>query len=300
MRIVVSGASGLIGTALRRRLHQEGHDVVQLVRRPPRAGQVRWDPADGDLDPVVLEGADAVVNLGGAGIGDKRWTKARKRLILDSRVDGTALLARTIAALDDPKPVFLSASAIGIYGDRGDERLTEESPPGSPADDFQTEVTIAWEAAARPAWGAGARTALLRTGIVLDGEGGALGRMLLPFKLGIGGRIGSGEQWWSWIGLPDTVRAIAHLLSSDIEGPVNVTAPTPVTNAEFTRSLGAVLHRPTILPVPRLALSTLLGEELAESLVYTSAKVIPQKLLDDGFVFEEPELRPALEAALTD
>ncbi len=297
MRIVISGASGLIGTALRRQLAGEGHDVVQLVRRSPDTGQVRWDPASGALDQATLAGADAVVNLSGAGIGDKRLTEERKRLILESRVDSTSLLARTMAAMDTPPAVFLSASAIGFYGDRDDAALDETSPSGS-ADDFLVQVVEAWEGATAPAAAAGIRTVLMRTGIVIDKDEGAVGKMLLPFKLGIGGRLGSGDQWWSWIALQDVVRAICHLLTSTLSGPVNLTAPNPVTNKAFTAALGEVLKRPTVLPVPKFALSALLGSDLADALVFTSAKVLPKRLLDDGFVFEYPELAPALAAAL--
>lgn len=297
MRVVISGASGLIGTALRRRLSGSGHEVVRLVRRPPGQDEHRWDPATGELDPLALTGADAVVNLSGAGIGDKRWTEARKEEIYDSRILTTRLLVERMTALDTPPRVFISASAIGIYGDRGDEKLTEDSAPG-PADDFLVHVTADWEDAARPAADAGIRTVLARSGIVLDRDEGALGRMLLPFKLGIGGKLGSGRQWWSWISIVDEVRAIEHLLASDLNGPVNLTAPHPVTNDEFTKALGDVLGRPTFMWVPRFALDVLLGSELAESSAFTSARVIPQKLLDDGFDFEHDVVKDGLEAAL--
>ncbi len=297
MRIVISGASGLIGSALRRRLGDGGHEVVRLVRRPPEVGEHQWDPSAGVLDPGALAGAHAVVNLSGAGIGDKRWTEARKKEIYDSRILSTRLLVERMTALDSPPGVFVSASAIGIYGDRGDEKLTEDSAPG-PGDDFLVRVTADWEEAARPAADAGIRTVMARTGIVLDRGDGALARMMLPFKLGIGGKLGSGSQWWSWISLVDEVRAIEHVLESDVTGPVNLTAPHPVTNAEFTKALGQVLGRPTFMWVPRFALDVLLGSELAESSAFTSARVIPQKLLDDGFTFEHDVVKGALEAAL--
>jgi uncharacterized protein (TIGR01777 family) len=297
MRIVISGASGLIGTELRRHLGESGHDVAQLVRRTPAAGQVQWDPASGNLDPAALAGADAVINLGGAGIGDKRLSEERKQLVLSSRVDSTSLLAGTMAAMDAPPPVFLSASAIGFYGDRGDAALDESSPSGA-ADDFLVHVVEAWESAAQPAAAAGIRTVLMRSGIVLDNDEGALGKMLLPYKLGIGGKLGSGDQWWSWIALQDEVRAISHLLTSALSGPVNLTAPNPVTNKAFVDVLGEVLKRPTVLPVPKFALSALLGSDRADALVFTSAKVLPKKLLEDGFVFDYPELRAALAATL--
>lgn len=299
MRILISGSSGLIGSALRRHLSGFGHDVVRLVRSNPAPGEVRWDPAAGELAPEALQGIDAVVNLSGAGVGDRRWTALRKAEILDSRVDSTRLLAETMAGMQDPPTVFLSSSAIGYYGDRGDAVLTESSGPG-PSDDFLVQVTLAWEAAARPALDAGIRTVNLRTGIVLDAGAGALGKMLLPFKLGIGGRLGDGEQWWSWISLEDEVRAITHLLTSSMDGPVNLTAPQPATNAEVTQALGAALGRPTLLPVPALALELLLGKELAKAVAFTSARVLPERLLADGFEFRHPNLQSGIAGALED
>lgn len=297
MRILISGSSGLIGSALRRHLTAHAHDVVRLVRSEPAPGEVRWDPATGDLDPAAFDGVDAVVNLSGAGVGDRRWTAERKAEIVDSRVNPTRLLAETMADLPQRPEVFLSSSAIGFYGDRGDAVLTESSGPG-PADDFLVRVTTEWEAAAEPAVGAGIRTVHLRTGIVLDEEAGALGRMLLPFKLGIGGRLGDGEQWWSWISLEDEIRAITHLLTSPLDGPVNLTAPRPATNAEVTKALGAALGRPTLLPVPGFALDLLLGKELAQALAFTSARVLPERLLADGFEFRHQDLGAGIAAAL--
>jgi uncharacterized protein (TIGR01777 family) len=258
---------------------------------------VRWDPATGDLDPAAFDGVDAVINLSGAGVGDRRWTAERKAEIVDSRVNPTRLLAETMADLPQRPEVFLSSSAIGFYGDRGDAVLTESSGPG-PADDFLVRVTTEWEAAAEPAVGAGIRTVHLRTGIVLDEDAGALGRMLLPFKLGIGGRLGDGEQWWSWISLEDEIRAITHLLTSPLDGPVNLTAPRPATNAEVTKALGAALGRPTLLPVPGFALDLLLGKELAQALAFTSARVLPERLLADGFEFRHQDLGAGIAAAL--
>ncbi len=297
MRILISGSSGLIGSALRRHLTAHAHDVVRLVRSEPAPGEVRWDPATGDLDPAAFDGVDAVINLSGAGVGDRRWTAERKAEIVDSRVNPTRLLAETMADLPQRPEVFLSSSAIGFYGDRGDAVLTESSGPG-PADDFLVRVTTEWEAAAEPAVGAGIRTVHLRTGIVLDEEAGALGRMLLPFKLGIGGRLGDGEQWWSWISLEDEIRAITHLLTSPLDGPVNLTAPRPATNAEVTKALGAALGRPTLLPVPGFALDLLLGKELAQALAFTSARVLPERLLADGFEFRHQDLGAGIAAAL--
>lgn len=298
MRILITGSSGLIGAPLCRHLEAQGHEVIRLVRREPsHSAEVRWDPAAGELNETVVEGLDAAVNLAGAGVGDKRWTEEYRALVWDSRVDSTALLADALAAADAPPRVIVSSSAIGIYGDRGDEALTEESEPAG-AGDFLADLVKAWEDAAAPAKAAGIRTVFARTGIVMDDQGGALGRILLPFKFGLGGRLGSGDQWWSWISIADEVRAIAHLLDADLSGPVNLTAPNPVTNAEFTRILGEVLGRPTLLPVPRLALEVALGKERAAALAFTSAKVLPQKLLDSGFAFTHPTLEEALRAEL--
>lgn len=297
MRILIGGSSGLIGSALVQHLANGGHDVVRLVRRAARDGELEWSPSNGILDPGVFDGVDAVVNLGGVGIGDKRWSDDRKQLILSSRVDTTRLLAETIAGLDTKPAVFVSSSAIGFYGDRGDEVLTEESLAG-PGDDFLVQVAVAWEAAATPASIAGIRTVHPRTGIVLDDNDGALGKMLLPYKLGVGGKLGNGEQWWSWISLEDEVRAIAHIIDGDLEGPVNLTAPNPVMNAEFTKALGDVINRPTILPTPRFGLELLLGKELAQALVFTSARILPEKLTASGFVFSHPTVRDALHATL--
>jgi uncharacterized protein len=297
MRILISGSSGLIGSSLRRHLTALGHDVQRLVRSAPAAGEVPWDPAAGALDPAAFDGVDAVVNLSGAGVGDRRWTSERKAEILHSRVDSTRLLAETMAGRAHPPAVFVSSSAIGYYGDRGDEVLTEASGPG-PADDFLVRVATAWEAAARPAADAGIRTVTARTGIVLDASSGALGRMLLPFKLGVGGRLGSGRQWWSWISLDDEVRAITHLLTSQLAGPVNLTAPAPATNAEVTEALGSALRRPTLLPVPGFALDVLLGKELAQAVAFTSARVHPERLTGDGFAFLHPDVEAGVDVAL--
>jgi uncharacterized protein (TIGR01777 family) len=305
MKIVITGASGLIGSTLVHHLTSSEHEVLQLVRREPATGShARWDPDAGVLDPSLLEGAHAVINLSGAGIGDKRWSDQRKRLVLESRTRTTSLLAETIAAMDQRPAVLINASAVGFYGDRGDEELTEDSGPG-PETDFLTHVVREWERATTPAEEAGTRVVHLRTGIVLDTGGGLLGSvlglpfgLLLAFKLGVGGRVGSGTQWWSWVAIEDEVRAIEHLLASHLSGPVNVTAPNPVTNAEFTKVLGAVLRRPTVIPVPRFALRGLLGGELAEALAFTSARVLPNRLVADGFEFTYPDLQPALERLL--
>ncbi len=297
MKIAISGASGLIGTALSRSLRLDGHDVVALVRRPVRPDEdaARWDPAAGTIDAAPLENVDAVVHLAGAGIGDKRWTDAYKREVLESRTRGTDLLARTVAALERPPAVMVSGSAIGIYGDTGDVAVTEDGPHG---DDFLAGVCEQWEAAAAPAVEAGIRVPFLRTGVVLSPTGGALAKLLPLFKLGLGGRMGSGRQWWSWISLDDEVSVIRWLLEHEVAGPVNATAPAPATNAELTRVLGEVLHRPAWLPVPAFGPKLLLGGELADSLLFTSQRVLPGVLSQHGFSFAHPTLEGALRVML--
>jgi uncharacterized protein (TIGR01777 family) len=293
MRVVVTGSSGPIGNALCSHLAGSGHHVVRVVRRPVRPGEatLSWDPEAGTIDTRGLEGADAVVHLAGAGIGDGRWTESRKRVLVESRTRSTALLAGALAGLDHQPRVLVSASAIGYYGDRSDEILTEQSPRG---DDFLASLCVRWEAEASPAAEAGVRVVCARTGLVLSKEGGALPKLLPLFKLGLGGRFGSGEQWWSWITLDDEIRAIAWLLEKDIRGPVNLTAPNPVTNREFTRILGAVLSRPARLPVPRFGPRLLLGSELADALLFSSARVQPAVLESSGFAFSHSDLEVGL------
>jgi uncharacterized protein (TIGR01777 family) len=295
MKIVISGASGLIGTPLVTRLRGKGHEVVRLVRRTPAQGEAQWDPRAGVLDPAVLEGADAVIHLSGAGIGDKRWTDAYKREVLESRTLSTSLLARTIATLERKPRVFLSGSAIGIYGARDDEALTESSAHGT---GFLADVCEQWEAAAAPASDAGVRTVFLRTGIVLSPQGGALKKLLAVFKIGIGGRFGSGKQWQSWISLDDELGAIEFLLDAPVSGPVNLTAPQPVTNAEFTRVLARVVKRPAVLPIPSFGPKLLLGAELADALLFTGQRVLPNVLTTNGYVFAHATLEDALRALL--
>jgi uncharacterized protein (TIGR01777 family) len=297
MDVLVTGAHGLIGTALIPRLRAEGHRVVRLVRGEPEGSDdIRWDPAAGTIDAAGIEGVDAVVHLAGAGIGDKKWTPARKQLILDSRTQGTDLLAGTLAGLARRPRVLLSGSAVGYYGDRGAEELTEASAPG---DDFAARVCVAWEAATAPAEAAGIRVVHLRTGIVLAAHGGALQRMLLPFKLGLGGRIGSGEQYMSWIALDDHIGALCHLLTEEsVRGPANLTAPNPATNAEFTSALGAALHRPTVLPTPLLPLKAVYGAELVEHLLVNGQRVVPRVLEESGYEFAHPQIDDALRAVL--
>ena len=296
-RILVSAASGFLGSALAEELTAEGHDVVKLVRRSPQAAdEIEWDPAAGNLSAAAVEGFDAVVHLSGAGIGDRRWTEERKRVLVESRTDSTALLAETLAGLSQKPEVLISASAIGYYGLlRGDEILTEATGPGS---DYLASLCVAWEAATAAAAEAGIRVATIRTGLVLDAEQGFLAKMLPLFRLGVGGPLGSGKQWWSWIAKEDQVGAILHLLDSNVSGPVNLTAPNPVTNAGFTKTLGEVLGRPAKLPVPRFALAVRLGPEMADATALASQRVQPQQLQESGYEFSYPELEPALRATL--
>jgi uncharacterized protein (TIGR01777 family) len=297
MDIAITGSSGLIGRALTAALTADGHRVVRVLRRDPAPGEdaIRWDPPAGTIDRAALEGIDAVVHLAGAGIGDRRWNEAYKREILESRTRSTALLASTLAGLDHKPAVFLSGSAIGIYGDRGDEVLTEASEPGR---SFLADVVVQWEAEAAPAVEAGIPTAFLRTGIVLTPEGGALPKLLPLFRLGLGGRMGSGRQWWSWISLADEVGAIRFLLGGTVQGPVNLTAPAPVTNAEFTKVLARVLGRPALLPVPSFAPKLLRGPELAQELLFASQRVRPAVLEAAGYEFTHPDLEIALRELL--
>jgi uncharacterized protein (TIGR01777 family) len=298
MLVAITGSSGLIGSSLVGALRGAGHTAIRLVRHgDPGTDEIAWDPAAGTIDAAALEGVDAVVNLAGAGIGDERWTDERKRLILESRTASTDLIARTIAGLDRKPSVLLSASGIDYYPDAGDEELTEESRAG---DGFLTDVCVQWEAATAPAQEAGIRTCLLRTGIVQSADGGALAKTLLPFKLGIGGRLGSGDQWWSWISIDDHVRAMLHLIDSDVEGPVNLTAPNPVTNQHYTKALGRELGRPTLLPLPKIGPRLLLGKDLSDALLYTSHRVLPTVLESSGFVFRHPTIEICLAAVLGD
>ena len=293
MDIAITGSSGLIGTALRASLEAAGHNAIRVVRSG--SDGIGWDPAEGRIDAAGFEGIDAVVHLAGEGIGERRWNDEVKKSILDSRVDGTTLLAETLAGLQNPPKVLLSGSATGYYGERGDEVLTEESSKG---EGFLSDVVEAWEAAAKPAVDAGIRTAFLRTGIVLSPEGGALGKMLPIFKLGAGGKMGNGKQWWSWISIDDEIGMIEWLLANDASGPVNLVAPGATTNAEFTDVLGDVMKRPTFLPVPKFGPKLLLGGELANELLFTSTRVEPAVASAAGYEFKHPELDGALRAVL--
>ena len=291
--VVVAGSSGLIGRALVAELRRRGAPVRRLVRRSAGADdEITWDPAAGSLETAALEGAGAVVNLAGAGIGDRRWSAARKQVLRDSRIGSATLLAATVSELSRPPAVIVSASAMGFYSERGDTVVSERTGPGH---GFLAELCQEWEAAARPQ--VPVRTVLLRTGVVLSADGPFLRRQLPLFKLGLGGRLGPAGRWVSWISLTDTVAAICHLLESDVSGPVNLTAPNPVTNAEFTRALGRALRRPAVLPVPLLLPRLLLGAEALAGLTQ-SVRVIPEVLLADGFEFEHPNVTTALTAAL--
>jgi uncharacterized protein len=285
-RIAISGASGLIGTALAGQLREDGDTVLRFVRRAANSvDEIQWDPKSGKVDLEKLEGVDAVIHLAGAGVGDKRWSSKYRAEILNSRLLGTTTIAQAVATV---KPnVFISASAIGWYGETGNRAVTELDKPG---DDFLATVCREWEHAADLA--PGVRTVKIRTGLVLDPSGGALARMLPLFKFGLGGKLGSGKQWWSWITMHDQVRAIKHLMDSSITGPVNLTSPNPVTNSQFTAALARALHRPALIQAPAFALRLALGGFSTE--VLGSKKVIPQALLDDGFNFEFPHVSDAL------
>jgi hypothetical protein len=303
MRVAIAGSSGLIGSLLVERLRARGDEVVRLVRPATQSDGIPWDPATGHLSAPSLEGFDAVINLAGRNIGAHRWNEEEKLLVWESRVTATRLLAETLASLDRRPSVLINASAVGYYGDRGDTVLSEADGPGQA---FLAELCVAWESATAAASEAGIRVANLRSGIVLSEDGGALGRLLAPlgprwispFRWGLGGKVGSGEHWWSWISIDDEVRAILHVLDSNLSGPVNLTAPAPVTNAQFTKALGRVLHRPTFLWIPRWVVKLFLGSELADALVLQSQRALPERLLSSGFEFRHETVVDGLEAAL--
>jgi uncharacterized protein (TIGR01777 family) len=295
MRIAVTGASGLIGSALVRSLRADGHEVVRLVRREPSASQeIRWDPRRSFVEGDGLRGCEAVVHLAGAGVGDHRWTARYKRELRDSRVLGTRTIAHAVATLHPRPRVLVSSSAIGIYGDTGDRAVDESAPPGS---GFLAELCQEWEAATGPARDAGVRTVLARTGLVVARGGGAWGRLFPLFKAGLGGRLGSGRQYWSFIALHDHIAALRHLIDNPaLAGPVNLTGPEPVTNQEVTAAMGRVLHRPTIAAVPAPMLRVALGDFAHD--VLGSQRVLPGRLLDSGFRFAFPLIDQAIRAAL--
>ncbi len=288
--MVLSGASGFIGVPLVDQLRSDGHEIVQLVRRIPRtAEEVEWDPSSGTLDPAALEGVDAAINLSGAGVGDKRWSSEFKRVIRDSRLDSSRTLATALAALPRPPTVIVQASGQDYYGDTGETVVPETHPRG---DGFLADVCEEWEAAARPAEDVGIRVVHLRTSLVLGRDGGSLGKLLPLFKLGLGGPMGRGRMWWSWITLPDTLSVIRFLLENDVSGPVNVAAPDPVRNKDFTAELAKALHRPAVVVVPPPALKLALGEFAGN--VLASHRLAPQALLDAGFEFEHPDIASAM------
>ncbi len=295
LRIAITGANGLIGRALTTALTRRGHTVLSIGRHhPSRPPDVRWSVPHAQLNPAALEGLDVVVHLAGEPIVGK-WTPAKKQAIHDSRIDGTRLLASTLAGLQDKPAVFISASAVGYYGDRGGEVLTEASAPG---EGFLPKVCAAWESASSPAAAAGIRVVNPRFGVVLSGKGGALKQMLTPFRLGMGGPLGNGSQWMSWIGLEDVVGAVLHMIQNDaVSGPVNLVSPQPVTNKQYTRTLGGILKRPAVLPLPRFAARLAFGE-LADEALYASQRVEAGVLTESGYTFTHPQLRGALEAAL--
>ncbi|WP_189107988.1 TIGR01777 family oxidoreductase [Streptomyces camponoticapitis] len=295
MRIAITGSTGLIGTALTRSLRSDGHEVVRLVRHPSRAGdEVEWDPARQYVDVSGLYGCEAVVHLAGAGVGDHRWTEAYKQKIRDSRVLGTAAIAEAVASLGTAPKVLLCGSAIGYYGDTGDRPVDESAPPG---EGFLPSVCVEWEGAAAPASEAGVRTVFGRTGLVVSREGGAWGRLFPIFRAGLGGRLGDGRQYWSFISLHDHVAALRHLIDTEsLSGPVNLTAPEPVTNREVTAAMGRVLRRPTVFAVPAVALRTALGG-FAED-VLGSQRVLPGRLLESGFTFAFPKIDESIAAAV--
>lgn len=296
MKIIIAGASGFVGTALAQVLVAEGHEVVRLVRREAAGkGELRWDPAVGKLEVAALEGVDAVVNLSGENVGAGRWTAKRRGAILQSRVDATRTLVTTMQKLARKPVVFVSASAVGFYGERGDEVLRETSAIGH---GFLSEVCLIWETHAEGAARVGIRTALLRFGVVLSPQGGALAKLLPIFRCGIGGRIGGGKQWMSWVSLADAVGAICHALRDErVSGPVNVVAPEVVTNAEFTQTLGRVLRRPAVLPVPAGVLRLIFGE-MADATLLASTRAAPERLRETGYAFRHETLEEALRAGL--
>ncbi|MFW2387410.1 MAG: TIGR01777 family oxidoreductase [Polyangiales bacterium] len=296
-KIAVTGASGLVGSELVPALERNGFDALRLVRREPRSeAEVRWDPSAGTIDRDGLQGVTGVIHLAGDNVASGRWTEAKKERIRSSRVRGTELLASTIAELDPQPRVFVSASAIGFYGTRGDEVLDESASQGS---GFLASVCADWEAAAAPARDAGIRVVHPRIGVVLAAEGGALAKMKVPFLLGLGGRIGDGSQYMSWITLEDLVSALLFALSCDeLDGPVNFVSPTPVTNGDFTAALGRVLKRPAVLPVPRFALRLAAGSDMADEMLIGGCRVAPTALHEHGFRWEHTSIEPALRSVL--
>jgi uncharacterized protein len=294
--VAVTGATGLIGTALVEFLRKNGHTVKRVVRKNPTGDDILWDPAAGTIEAAKLEGCDAIVHLAGKGIGESKWTEAHKKGVLDSRVRGTTLLAKTIAAMERKPFVFACGSAVGFYGNRNDEQISETSTKGT---GFLSDVVAAWEACTADASAAGVRVVHMRTGIVMSTKGGALQQQILPFKLALGGRLGSGKQYLPWISITDQVRAILHVIDTpSLSGPVNISAPNPATNAEFTKALGKAVGRPTIIPIPLFPLKLKFGPQMVQEMLLDGNRVLPTKLLESGFEFTHPKLVDALRIIL--
>jgi len=298
MKVLITGPTGLVGTALQKSFGAQGYEMLLASRGEPKDERyIQWDVEDGFAEPERLEGLDAVVHLAGESVFGLRWTDEKKKAIRDSRVLGTRSIVEAISKLKDRPKVLVAASAIGFYGERGDEEMTESAVAG---DTFLADVSKQWESEARRAEDAGIRTVLLRTGIVLSKDGGALGTMLTPFKLGVGGVVGSGKQWMSWVALDDHIAAINYAIENEsLRGAVNATSPQPVTNQEFTKTLGEVVYRPTLIPMPEFVVSMVLGE-MGDELLLTSTKVLPKRLLDAGFEFKYPALKAAIEHAVSE
>lgn len=295
MRVAITGATGLIGTALAAGLRERGHEPIRIVRSEPSGSDIPWDPAAGVIEASRLVGVDGVVNLAGPGIGDHRWTERYKRELRDTRVAATTLIAESVASISGGPTVLVSASGVNYYGEDKSATFDETSPQGQ---GFLASLCADWESSTGVAVAAGIRVATVRTGMVLSAKGGALRKMLPLFKLGLGGRFGSGRQWQSWIAIDDYVAATAHILEGDVSGPVNLTAPSPVTNREFAKTLGRVLGRPAILPIPKIGPMAVFGRELVDTLLYSGQRVVPRVLQTSGFAFEYSELEPALRSVL--
>ncbi len=296
MKVLITGASGLLGTELQKSFAEKGYEMLLASRKAPTDdGHIQWSIEEGFGEPEKLEGVDVVVHLAGENVSGLRWTDEKKKAIRDSRVLGTRNVVEAISKLKQKPKTLIASSAIGFYGERGDEEVTESSAPG---DNFLAEVSTAWESESRRAEDAGIRTVLLRTGIVLSKDGGALATMLTPFKLGVGGVVGSGKQWMSWISMDDQIAIINYAIENEnIRGAVNAVSPNPVTNEVFTKTLGEVLYRPTFIPLPQFAVSMMFGE-MGDALLLASTKVLPKRLLDAGFEFKYPDLKPAIEHAV--
>jgi hypothetical protein len=292
MKVAITGSTGLVGSALVDHLRSQGHDVVPILRGDPSDPGAHWDPANNWIRDGAFDGIEAVINLSGASIGDGRWTARRKRELETSRIDLSRFLISHLGAVQSPPRIYVQSSAVGYYGPRGDEVLDEESAAGQ---GYLAGLVADWEAEAGKASDRGMRVALIRSGLVLSGQGGALKKMLLPFKLGIGGKLGSGKQYFSWVSLPDIVNIYTHALGDGLQGVVNGTSPNPVTNAEYTKALGRALHRPTLLPTPGFGVKLLFGGELTDELLLSGQRVVPAKLQAAGFRFQHPTIDDAFD-----